>query len=1181
MFSATKPNVKALHELVLYFMRERESGNTGIKQLVITDGDAVFLFADAEFERLFWNKKRFRKALLALDADAGKNNPLVYERIERHVDELSADEELTVTVLHLHLFRTYCEDGDPETDERLLPLYKILSPVHLLRRPFAGDSNHLDKRFYRELLHLVGLEERPENPKKKSGKKVIARLPAGRRHEASLLENTLQVARKEQRFRKVAGFGSYGSNQEEREFAVALELCLTWVNRILFLKLLETQLVAYHGGGADYRFLTPARIPDYDALNTLFFDVLNRPVGEREAFVAEFARVPYLNSSLFEISNLEDEVIRVNSLKDQHGLPLAERSVLTGALTPGPSPKERGEVPPLEYLFRFLDAYDFGGEGRARIQEDNKRLINASVLGLIFEKINGYRDGSFYTPGFITEYMCRETIRRAVVQKFRDDTTDFASFGAGDFGDLRNYLSGKYQRSERLAANALVNTLTICDPAVGSGHFLVSALNELIATKSELGILGGDAGATDVGITAVVVNDELLLSYRRSGDPYEYHVETDGHGRHRVPPEVQAVQETVFAEKRTLIENCLFGVDLNPNSVKICRLRLWIELLKSAYYDGESGQLETLPNIDINIKQGNSLISRFALDDDLSGALGDSDLTLSDYRRAVTDYHRARGSESKAELLGLIERIKSNFETHIGRNDKRRKDLARARGKMDEARINVAAAERFGINDKSVTKDRKVIAKQTKTVAKLEAELASVENNTIYQNAFEWRFEFPAVLGEEGAYLGFDVVVGNPPYVGHDFITEKSYFRDRYDSYNSFTDLYCLFIELTSYIISLKGESSLIVSNSFLRSDYGKPLRDFLYSNTSILKLYDLKETKIFEDATVNVVILAVTRSKLEGPAKVVNRDFDLGANFFDFVVAHSFPYSQTDFDMDSWGLLSSSEISVMRKLNSVGLTLEARNTKIRLGIATGANDAFIISTEKSLQLQTESPKSAGIIKPILRGKEIERYSYSRSEDQIILLKNGVIGEDYPNIINYLHEFGDKFKARGAQGNKWYNLRAASFYDDFQSDYITWIELSDTNRFTIVTEEIYLLNSAYFLKAPEGILPKYLLSILNSKIALFFIRSIAATSGVGTIRWFNTYVKQIPIFDANLQTQEKLVSIVDQILHQKAQSPTADTSALEAEIDLLVYRLYGLTYAEVLVVDPEFGLEEEAYLATE
>lgn len=300
MFSKDRPNVKSLHELVLYFMRERDGGNTAVKNLLITDGNEVYLFADREFERLFWEKRKFRKDLLALDADRGKNNALVYEAIERHVSGMT-EETLGCTFFTFLIYQPACEDGDPDTDERLLELYKILSPVHLLRRPFAGDSNHLDKCFYRELLHLIGLHEVAKNSKgetvKSGGKKVIERLPEGERHAASLLENTIQVADMMDHFAKVPDFHGYGADREERRFAVALELCLTWVNRVLFLKLLETQLVSYHQGADRYRFLTRRQLPDYDALNTLFFAVLNRPVAERDRLMEEFAHVPYLSWS--------------------------------------------------------------------------------------------------------------------------------------------------------------------------------------------------------------------------------------------------------------------------------------------------------------------------------------------------------------------------------------------------------------------------------------------------------------------------------------------------------------------------------------------------------------------------------------------------------------------------------------------------------------------------------------------------------------------------------------------------------------------------------------------------------------------------------------------------------------------------------------------------------------------
>ena len=231
-----------------------------------------------------------------------------------------------------------------------------------------------------------------------------------------------------------------------------------------------------------------------------------------------------------------------------------------------------------------MESYDFASESTDKIQEQNKSIINASVLGLIFEKINGYKDGSFFTPGFITMYMCRETIRKAVIQKFNETK----GWNCTDINSLYNKIDDQKQ------ANEIINDLKICDPAVGSGHFLVSALNEMIAIKSDLKILQDRDGKRLKEYHFEVVNDELIVT-DEDGNFFEYKPTSQ---------ESQRIQETLFHEKQTIIENCLFGVDLNPNSVKICRLRLWIELLKNAYYKNET-ELETLPNIDINIKCGN------------------------------------------------------------------------------------------------------------------------------------------------------------------------------------------------------------------------------------------------------------------------------------------------------------------------------------------------------------------------------------------------------------------------------------------------------------------------------------------------------------------------------------------------------------------------------------------------
>lgn len=307
-------------------------------------------------------------------------------------------------------------------------------------------------------------------------------------------------------------------------------------------------------------------------------------------------------------------------------------------------------------------------------------MINASVLGLIFEKINGHKDGSVFTPGFITMYMCREAVANSVLTKFNN----FYNWNCTSVTDLYNKID------DILQANQLINSITICDPAVGSGHFLVSALNELIRLKYELGILVDSEGKRikKSDYTLSIENDELIVTDAEN-NLFEYNPLNE---------ESRRIQETLFKEKKIIIENCLFGVDINPNSVKICRLRLWIELLKNAYYTAESDykQLETLPNIDINIKCGNSLLHRFDLTDSIKSVLKETGISIGQYRNAVNKYKNAQDKAEKWELDSIIAEIKSKLTTEIGAKDPKKLRLNKRRAEL----VNLLAPQLFEMSKK-------------------------------------------------------------------------------------------------------------------------------------------------------------------------------------------------------------------------------------------------------------------------------------------------------------------------------------------------------------------------------------------------------------------------------------------------------------------------------------------------
>jgi adenine-specific DNA-methyltransferase len=391
---------KAMHELLLYYMRERvDHENNELKHLVITDFHKWFVFDAADFYALVYQNTAFRKKYTDWNTgqtDSEKTNSFYKDIASPFVKEIQ--EEIPFCYFDIR-------DYPKASERKQVNLYKALSPEHLLKKPFANDSNTLNRVFYNELLHLIGLEEEGK------GKKVINRKAEAKRNDGSLLENAIHAIDRDVNLAKVDHLAQYGTTNEEQRYHIALELCITWINRILFLKLLEAQLAGYHHQDESYRFLNSERIPDWDQLNKLFFDVLAIKPEHRHSSVKEaYAKVPYLNSSLFERTELEEQTILISQL-DNTTLPQRPGTVLE---------KSKKDPNTLEYFFRFLDAYDFYSEGKEQVIRKKKGLINASVLGLIFEKINGYKDGSFFTPGFITMYMCRETIRRAVVQKFNE-----------------------------------------------------------------------------------------------------------------------------------------------------------------------------------------------------------------------------------------------------------------------------------------------------------------------------------------------------------------------------------------------------------------------------------------------------------------------------------------------------------------------------------------------------------------------------------------------------------------------------------------------------------------------------------------------------------------------------------------------------------------------------------------
>lgn len=1094
MISTKKLNAKAFQELVLYYLRERITHkNLEVKHLVATNINEWFIFDATLFDRLFAQNKNLVKQFNDFEGGrlADTKTDFFYKQIAEPFIE-SITSEIEFTYFNIQDFQKPLRNTDKADDNSLIALFKLLSPEHLLKLPFTNDSNSLDKRFYSELLHIIGLTETKEG-----SKKLIERNKAGERHTGTILEDAIIQLDSLDKLSRLEKPNQFGNTQQERLFNVALELSITWINRILFLKLLEAQLITYHKGDKSFSFLNLDKIKNYDDLNSLFFQVLASKYDERNEDVKKaFEKTPYLNSSLFEPTDIEQLTLFISNLKDDKTIPIFSQTVLKDQQ----GKKRTGNISTLQYLFEFLDAYDFGAEGGEEIQEDNKTLINASVLGLIFEKINGYKDGSFFTPGFITMYMCRETIRKAVVQKFNETK----KWNCTTLEELYDKIE------DRKEANKIVNSIKICDPAVGSGHFLVSALNEMIAVKNDLKILQDRDGKRLKEYQVEVVNDELIVT-DEEGELFEYNPSNK---------ESQRIQETLFHEKQTIIENCLFGVDINSNSVKICRLRLWIELLKNAYYKNAT-ELETLPNIDINIKCGNSLVSRFAIDADLKQALKKSKWTIDSYRIAVDTYRNAESKEQKREMERLIADIKSDFRSEISLNDPKVKKLRKLSGDLYQM---TNQGQLFEMSKKEKADWNKKVQQLTEETKKLETEIEEIKANKIFENAFEWRFEFPEVLNDDGDFVGFDLILGNPPYLQlsktEDITKEyKNYLLETYQTSGGRLNTFIFFIHLSSKILHSNGFLHFIIPNTILSQEYYSFTRDFLVNKVSLTEIVNFPILP-FEDAVVETVLIQYVNSQ----------------NLIDSIEVKELSQEKltTASKLKREVINRDTKFSFVYNLNPI-IEKVFEKEHDTFGSICEVNQGIALKGDKSLSLK-EAKENENCFK-LLDGRNINKY----------WIKWDGVYLDYD--LDRIHSCKRK--------------------DIFESaEKLMFRRVSSSLIFTYDSEQYYALNTLVIVnKIDNKIGPdlKFILGLMNSKLMNYVYSNKFKSTKTVFSEIQARSIKELPIPKISNEFENEITSLSSEIISLK--KSMADTTDLEIRIDQLIYQLYELTEEEIKIIE--------------
>ncbi len=698
-------------------------------------------------------------------------------------------------------------------------------------------------------------------------------------------------------------------------------------------------------------------------------------------------------------------------------------------------------------------------------------------------------------------------------------------------------------------------------------------------------------------------NDEIII-HTPKNEVFKYtipHSENDPHHQ---------IQKELFELKKSIIENCLFGVDINPNSCEITKLRLWIELLKYSYYIFEKGKntnaLETLPNIDINIKCANSLISRFNLNDDLK-KIPNIKQKIQEYKDLVAQYKDPNPLYplNKQDLINKIQDLKNTFSLTL-KDPKTKAELEKAIEKhikkynffaLDDKSLltglNYFIPNLFGTLKLSPKEEEEAFASYGRIRA-LRKKLDDALSGREYQNAFEWRFEFPEVLDDEGNFSGFDCIIGNPPYIRQEHIKDlKPLLEKQYqDFYNSTADIYTYFFALAYHLLKEKGFSAFITSNKYARTKYGAKLRELLLKKTTIVSYMELNALKVFESAAVDTSIMNFI--KQTPPKESGFKYYEPTENDKDDLKSTpSFLMKQNALSTESFIFANATLLDLRDKIESVGTPLKDWDIQIYRGILTGCNEAFIIPTEKREEIlkncddlqkdergMSERERTIELIKPILRGKDIKRYSYEWAHLWVINTHNGYTSAlkskippidiaKYPATKAHLDSHYDAIVTRSDQGDTPYHLRNCAYLEDFEKEKIVYPCIMAKEPCFVYEEK------GFYAPAPANIITgdkteiKYLTALLNSKCIYFAMRKFYMGGGIeGELKTNNLEKIPIPkITPKNQELADKITALVDKILQAKEKDPKANTQGLEKEIDALVYQLYNLTDEEIKIIE--------------
>ena len=749
-------------------------------------------------------------------------------------------------------------------------------------------------------------------------------------------------------------------------------------------------------------------------------------ISEQEV-IDTFAEIPFLNGGLFECLDKTRYIDGVEQCYNFDGFSRNDARFADGRF------KHRAVVPnilffePERGLLSILSRYNFTIEENS--PEEQQVALDPELLGKVFENLLGAynpetqetarnQSGSFYTPREIVNFMVDESLIA-----YLGKTELVRSLFGHDF----QFDASKTEQYKEIADK--LKAIKILDPACGSGAFPMGILNRMV---------------------------EIF---------------------ERIQPDAN-----VYELKLSIIENCLYGSDIQSIAAQITKLRFFISLICNCEKDASAINfgIPTLPNLETKFVSANTLIAK----------------------------------KKKDAQLELFEN--PDIETT-------KSELAEIRHKHFAAK-SASTKHRLRKQDQELREKLANLLSEDNCFAPEDAKQLS-EWNPYDQNAVSSFFDPEWMFGVSD---GFDLVIGNPPYIqlqSNGGKLGKLYEKLSYSTFVRTADLYCLFYERGWQLLKRDGHLCFITSNKWMRAGYGANLREFFTKKTNPLLLIDFAGVKVFENATVDANILMYAKSENEQKTicAVANKqNKDCIKNLSDFIQQQSVKCS---FDTsDSWVVLSPIEQSIKRKIEAVGTPLKEWDIQINYGIKTGCNEAFIISTDKreeilaNCQTEEERQRTAELIRPILRGKDIKRYGYVDNGMFLINTHNGVKGKfpridinDYPAVKAHLDQFWNRISTRADKGDTPYNLRNCAYLEDFSKPKLFYADISQNLIFCFSKDVVYCNNTTYFIATEDVSVLRHLKKYLNSPLLDWYYKTLSVQLGAGAVRMFSIYVLEIPI----------------------------------------------------------------------